>query len=51
VTGQCTILGSARQGSLPAVVSRPVTAGDRYTVWVLNPDPFPESFRLDVFIE
>ena len=51
VTGECTILGSTRQGSLPGVVTSPVTGGDRYTIWVLNPDPAPQSFSVDVNIE
>ena len=50
-TGGCTILGSTRQGSLPGVVTSPVTAGDRYTIWVLNPDPAPQSFSVDVNVE
>ena len=48
VTGGCTILGSTRPGTLPGVVTGPVTGGDRYTIWVLNPDPAPQSFRVDV---
>ena len=48
VTGGCTILGSTRPGTLPGVVTSPVTGGDRYTIWVLNPDPVPQSFRVDV---
>ena len=51
VTGGCTILGSTRQGSLPGVVTSPVTGGDLNTIWVLNPDPFPQSFTVDVVIE
>ena len=51
VTGGCTILGSTRQGSLPGVVTSPVTGGDRYTIWVLNPDPAPQGFSVDVNIE
>jgi hypothetical protein len=51
VTGGCTILGSTRQGSLPGVVISPVTGGDLNTIWVLNPDPFPQSFMVDVDIE
>jgi hypothetical protein len=51
VTGECTILGSTRQGSLPGVVTSPVTGGDRYTIWVLNPDPAPQSFTVHVDIE
>jgi len=48
VTEGCTIVGSTRPGSLPGVVTSPVTGGDRYTIWVLNPDPAPQSFRIDV---
>ena len=51
VTGGCTILGRTRQGSLPGVVMSPVTGGDLNTIWVLNPDPFPQDFRVDVYIE
>lgn len=51
VTGRCTILGSTRPGSLPGVVTSPVTVGDLNTIWVLNPDPFPQGFRVDVNIE
>ena len=48
VTGGCTIVRSTRPGDLPGVVTMPVTSGDRYTIWVLNPDPAPQSFRVDV---
>ena len=51
LTGQCTILGSTRPGLLPGVVTSPVTGGDRYTIWVLNPDPFPQGFNVDVNVE
>ena len=51
VTGACTILGSTRPGSLPGVVSSPVTGGDRYIIWVLNQDSAPQSFGVDVNIE
>jgi hypothetical protein len=51
LTGGCTILGSTRQGSLPGVVTSPVTGGDLNTIWVLNPDPFPQRFTVDVHIE
>ena len=51
VTGGCTILGSTRPGSLPGVVTSPVTGGDVNTIWVLNPDPFPQNFTVDVDIE
>lgn len=51
VTGGCTILGSTRQGSLPGVVTNPVNGGDLNTIWVLNPDPFPQSFTVHVDIE
>ena len=49
--GGCTIVGHTRPGSLPGVVTSPVTGGDLKTIWVLNPDPFPQSFRVDVYIE
>ena len=48
LTGGCTILGSTRPGTLPGVVTSAVSGGDRYTIWVLNPDPAPQSFRVDV---
>ena len=51
MTGGCTILGNTRQGTLPGVVSGPVIGGDRYTIWVLNPDPAPQSFSVAVTIE
>jgi hypothetical protein len=51
VTGGCTILGSTRQGSLPGVVTSPVTGRDLNTIWVLNPDPASQSFTVDVHIE
>ena len=51
VTGGCTILGSTRPGSLPGVVTSPVTGGDLNTIWVLNPDPAPQSFSVDIDIE
>jgi hypothetical protein len=51
VTGECTILGSTRAGTLPGVVTGFVTGGDRYVIWVLNPDPAPQSFTVDVVIE
>ena len=51
VTGECTIVGSSRSGTLPGVVTGFVTGGDRYVIWVLNPDPFPQSFTVDVVIE
>ena len=50
-TAGCTILGSTRPGSLPGVVTNPVIGGDVNTIWVLNPDPAPQSFRVDVNIE
>ena len=51
VAGGCTILGSTRPGSLPGVVTSRVTGGDLNTIWVLNPDPAPQSFTVDVNIE
>jgi hypothetical protein len=51
LTGGCTILGNTRPGTLPGVVTIPVAGDDRYTIWVLNPDPFPQDFRVDVYIE
>lgn len=51
IAGGCTILGSTRPGSLPGVVTSLVTAGDLNTIWVLNPDPAPQGFSVDVNIE
>ena len=51
VTGGCTVLGKSRQGVLPGVVTSPVTGGDVNTIWVLNPDPAPQGFTVDVNIE
>lgn len=51
VTGGCTVLGRTRPGSLPGVVTSGVTGGDANTIWVLNPDPFPQSFTVNVVIE
>ena len=51
VTGECTILGSTRAGTLPGVVTGFVTGGDRYVIWVLNPDPAPQGFTIAVDIE
>ena len=50
VTGGCTVVGSTRLG-IPGVVTSPVTGGDVNTIWVLNPDPYPQNFRVDVYIE
>lgn len=51
VTGACTILGRTRPGSLPGVVTSAVTSGDQNTIWVLNTDPAPQSFTVDLDIE
>ena len=51
VTAGCTIVGRTRPGSLPGVVAGLVTSGDLNTIWVLNPDPFPQGFTLDLSIE
>jgi hypothetical protein len=51
VTGGCTIVGSTRPGNLPGVVSGPVASGDLNTIWVLNSDPFPQTFTVNVHIE
>jgi hypothetical protein len=50
-TAGCAIVGRTRPGSLPGVITTPVTAGDLNTVWVLNSDPFPQSFTVNVDIE
>ena len=44
-------MGNTRPGSLPGVVTSRVTGGDLNTIWVLNPDPYPQSFTVDVNIE
>ena len=51
VAGGCTVLGKTRPGDLPGVVTSPVTDGDRDTIWVLNSDPYPQSFTVDVGIQ
>jgi hypothetical protein len=51
VTGGCAIVGRTRPGDLPGVVTGAVTGGDLNTIWVLNMDPFPQSFRVSVAIE
>ena len=50
VTGGCNVVGRTRPG-IPGVVTSPVTGGDVNTIWVLNPDPYPQNFRVDVYIE
>ena len=49
--GACNVMGKTRPGTLPGVVTSPVTGGALNTIWVLNPDPFPHDFRVDVSIE
>jgi hypothetical protein len=51
LTGGCTLVGRTRPGDLPGVVTSPVTGGDVNTIWVINPDPSPQDFRVDVSIE
>jgi hypothetical protein len=51
VTGGCVVVGRTRQGSLPGVVTSPVAGGDVNTIWVLNPDHFPQEFTVNVDIE
>jgi hypothetical protein len=51
MTGGCTVLGSTRPGSLPGLVTSPVIGGDLNTIWVLNSDPFPQSFTVNVDVE
>jgi hypothetical protein len=51
VAGACTILGAARPGNPPVMVSAPVASGDLNTVWVLNPDPFSQSVTISIVIE
>ena len=50
ITGACTILGTTRPGTLPGAVTSPVTNGDLNTIWVLNTDPDPQSFTIDIEI-
>ena len=42
LTGECSIVGTTRPGRLPGVVTSAVTGGAVTTIWVLNPDPFPQ---------
>lgn len=51
VTGVCIVLGTTRPGILPGVIASPVVNGDEVTVWVLNPDPYPQPFTVDVAIK
>ena len=51
VTGACMILGRTRPGDLPGVVTSPVNSGDLNTIWVLNTDPAPQSFMVDLGIQ
>ena len=50
IAGACTILGATRPGTLPGSVTSTVTNGDLNTIWVLNTDPDPQSFTVDVEI-
>ena len=50
IAGACTILGTTRPGTLPGAVTSPVTNGDLNTIWVLNTDPAPQSFTIDIEI-
>ena len=50
-TGGCNILGTTRPGTLPGVITSAVASGDAITVWVLNPDPYPQTFTVDVEIK
>lgn len=50
-TGECTILGSTRPGTLPGVITSPVVSGDAVSVWVLNPDEWPQAFSVAVEIK
>ncbi len=50
IAGACTILGTTRPGALPGAVTSPVTNGDVNTIWVLNTDPYPQSFTVDIEI-
>jgi hypothetical protein len=51
VAGACTILGVARPGNPPMMVSAPVTSGDLNTVWVLNPDSVSQAVTIAIAIE
>jgi len=51
VAGACTILGAARPGNPPVMVSSPVTSGDLNTVWVLNPDHISQLVTIGIVIE
>jgi hypothetical protein len=51
LAGTCTTVGKTRPGDRPGVVARPVTSGDPNTIWVLNPDSFPQPFTVVIGIE
>lgn len=51
LTGACRILGASRVGNPPVTVTIPVNSGDVNTVWVLNRDHLPQSFKVDIQIE
>ena len=51
VTEGCTILGKTRPGILPGVITSSVAGGDEVTIWVLNPDPYPQEFAVDLAIK
>jgi hypothetical protein len=51
VTEGCTILGKTRPGILPGMITSPVASGDEITIWVLNPDPNPQAFTVDLAIK
>ena len=51
LTGGCTILGRTRPGDLPGVVRSRVAGGALNTIWVLNPDPAPQTFTVGIEID
>lgn len=51
LAGTCTTVGKTRPGDRPGVVASPVTSGDPNTIWVLNPDSFPQPFTVVIGIE
>jgi hypothetical protein len=47
----CNILGYARPGNPPTMLSAAVTHDTKYLVWVLNPDPISQPITLDIDVQ